>query len=172
MLHLSAFWGPNSALVCAMELKHWGIKFRQNYSYNGEIEVHKSPIICSRLDYCKSLLNNVAKKDLAKLEGVHNCLACVVIKAPRFSTSLPLLKQLHCLLVVYRTKLATIMYCALSTQQPPYLVSFLHFSDIPRNLRSSVPQQLFVPKTDIDIDKCAFSAWQHGSYWVTCKFPS
>ena len=89
-------------------------------------------------------------------------MACVVIKAPRFSTSLPLLKQLHCLLVVYRTKLATIMYWALSTQQPPYLVSFLHFTDIPRNLRSSVPQQLFVPKTNIDIDKCAFSAWQHG----------
>ena len=52
-------------------------------------------LISSRLDYCNSLLNNIAKRDLAKLQWVQNCLACVVLRAPWFSPSLPLLKQLH-----------------------------------------------------------------------------
>ena len=52
-------------------------------------------LISSRLDYCNSLLNNIAKRDLAKLQRVQNCLARVVLRAPRFSPSLPLLKQLH-----------------------------------------------------------------------------
>ena len=51
--------------------------------------------ISSRLDYCNSLINNIAKKDLAKLQRVKNFLARVVRRAPRFSPSLPLLKQLH-----------------------------------------------------------------------------
>ena len=47
-------------------------------------------IISSRLDYCNSLLNNIAKQDLSKLQRVQNCLARVVLRAPRFSPSLPL----------------------------------------------------------------------------------
>ena len=94
-------------------------------------------LISSRLDYCNSLLNYIAKRDLAKLKQVQNCLACVVLRAPRFSPSLPLLRQLHWLPVSYRInfKLSTLTYCALSTQQPPYLASLLHLSNIPRQLR-------------------------------------
>ena len=94
-------------------------------------------LISSRLDYCNSLLNYIAKRDLAKFKQVQNCLACVVLRAPRFSPSLPLLRQLHWLPVSYRInfKLSTLTYCALSTQQPPYLASLLHLSNIPRQLR-------------------------------------
>ena len=69
-----------------------------------------------RLEYCNSLLNNIAKKDLSKLQ--QHCLACMVLNFPRFSRSLPLLKQLHWLPVVYQIKfkLATVTYRALSTQ--------------------------------------------------------
>ena len=49
-------------------------------------------LISSRIDYCNSLLNNIAKRDLAKLQRVQNCLVRVVLRAPRFSPSLPLLK--------------------------------------------------------------------------------
>ena len=116
-------------------------------------------LISSRLDYCNSLLNNIAKRDLAKLQRVHNCLARVVLRAPRFSPSLPLLKQLHWLPVSYRInfKLSTLAYRALSTQQPPYLASLLHLSNIPRQLRSSTSQQLIVPKTKLNLGKRAFS---------------
>ena len=116
-------------------------------------------LISSRLDYCNSLLNNIAKRDLAKLQRVQNCLARVVLRAPRFSPSLPLLKQLHWLPVSYRInfKLSTLAYRALSTQQPFYLASLLHLSNIPRQLRSSVSQQLIVPRTKLNLGKRAFS---------------
>ena len=52
-------------------------------------------LISSRLDYCNSLINNIAKQDLSKLQRMQNCLARVVLRAPRFSPSLPLLKRLH-----------------------------------------------------------------------------
>ena len=93
-------------------------------------------LISSRLDYCNELLNNIAKRDLATLQRVQNCLARVVLRAPRFSPSLPLLKQLHWLPVSYRinSKLSTLTYRALSTQQPPYLASLLHLSNIPRQI--------------------------------------
>ena len=96
-------------------------------------------------------------KDLAKLQRVQNCPARVVLSAPRFSPSLPLLKQLHWLPVTYRInlKLSTLTYRALSTQQPPYLASLLHLSDIPRQLRSI--SQLIVPKTKLNLHKRAFS---------------
>ena len=101
-------------------------------------------LITSRLDYCNSLINNIAKQDLSKLQRVQNCLARVVLRAPRFSPSLPLLKQLHWLPVNYRIKfkLSTFTYRALAIHQPPYLASLLHFSNVPRQLRSSTSQQL------------------------------
>ena len=94
-------------------------------------------LISSRLDYCNSLLNNIAKRDLAKLQRVHNCLARVVLRAPQFSSSLPLLIQLHWLPVTYRinVKLSTLTYRALFSQQPPYLTCLLYLSNIPRQLR-------------------------------------
>ena len=69
-------------------------------------------LITSRLDYCNSLINNIAKQDLSKLQRVQNCLARVVLRAPRFSPSLPLLKQLQWLPVNYRIKfkLSTLTY--------------------------------------------------------------
>ena len=78
-------------------------------------------------------------KDLSKWQRVQNCLAHVVLTAPRFSPSLPLLKQLHWLPVNYRIKfkLSTVTYRAHAIHQPPYLASLLHFSNIPRQLRSS-----------------------------------
>ena len=90
-------------------------------------------LISSRLDYCNSLLNNIAKQDLSKLQRVR--LARVVLRAP----SLPLLKKLHWLQVNYiiQFKLSTLTYRALAIHQPPYLASLLHFSNIPRQLRSS-----------------------------------
>ena len=111
------------------------------------------------LDYCNSLINNIAKQDLSKLQRVQNCLASVLLWAPRFSPSLPLLKQLHWLPVNYRIKfkLSTLTYRALAIHQPPYLASLLHFSNVPRQLRSSTSQQLSIPRTKLNLGKRAFS---------------
>jgi len=58
-------------------------------------------LITSRLDYCNSLLYNIASRDIIKLQCVQNCLASVVTQYPRFSHSLPLLKSLHWLPVQF-----------------------------------------------------------------------
>ena len=47
--------------------------------------------------------------------------------------------------------------CQLLTQQPPYLVNLLHFSDIYRTIRSSASKPRFVHKTNLNIGKRAFS---------------
>ena len=116
-------------------------------------------LISSRLDYCNSLINNIAKQDLSKLKRVQNCLARVILRAPRFSPSLPLLTQLHWLPVNYRIKfkLCTLTFRALAIHQPPNLASLLHFSNIPRQLRSSTSQQLSIPRTKLNLGKRAFS---------------
>ena len=105
------------------------------------------------------MLNNIAKQDLSKLQRVQNCLARVVLRAPRFSPSLPLLKHLHWLPVKYKIKfkLSTLTYRALAMHQPPYLGSLLHFSNIPRQLRSSTSQHLSIPRTKLNLGKRAFS---------------
>ena len=116
-------------------------------------------LIRSRLDYCNSLLNNIAKQDLSKCQRMQNCLARVVLRAPRFSPSLPLLKQLHWLPVncIINFKLSTLTYRALAIHQPPYIASLLHFSNIPRQLRSSTSQQLSIPRSKLNLGKRAFS---------------
>ena len=86
-------------------------------------------LITSRLDYCNSLINNIAKKDLSKLQ---------------------LNYRIKC-------KLSTLTYRALAIHQPPYLASLLHFSNIPRQLRSSTSQQLSIPRTKLNLGKSAFS---------------
>ena len=53
--------------------------------------------------------------------------------------------------------LSTLTYRGLSTQQPPYLASLLHLSNIRRQLISSILQQHFMPKTKFYLGKRAFS---------------
>ena len=81
-------------------------------------------LISSGPDYCNSLLNNIAKQDLSKLQRVQTCLARVVLRAPRFSPSLPLLKHLHWLPFNYRIKfkLSTLTYRALAINHLIWLV--------------------------------------------------
>ena len=53
--------------------------------------------------------------------------------------------------------LSTLTYRALAIHQPPYLASLLHFSNVPRQLRSSTSQQLSIPRTKLNLGKRAFS---------------
>ena len=41
--------------------------------------------------------------------------------------------------------------------QPPYMTSLLHFCNTPRQLRSSTSQQLYIPRTKLNLGKRAFS---------------
>ena len=54
--------------------------------------------------------------------------------------------------------LSYLTYRALYTQQPFCMAGLLHLSIIPRQLRSSISQQLIVPKTNLNLAKRVFYA--------------
>ena len=41
-------------------------------------------VISSRLDYCNSLLNNIVKRDLAKLQRIHFLLIICLLNNPKY----------------------------------------------------------------------------------------
>ena len=116
-------------------------------------------LVSSRLDYCNSLLYNTANKDIARLQRVQNCLARVVTRSPRFSSSVPLLKSLHWLPVHYRIifKICTISYQALASKQPTYLNSMLTPARNSREQRSTSSNPLYIPRVKTKAGTRAFS---------------
>ena len=83
--------------------------------------------VSSRLDYCHSIIHNVASKGIAKFQYVHNCLPIVLKQSPLFSCSVPLLRSLHWLPVRFciMFKIYTIAHQTLLSKQPPYLLLML-----------------------------------------------
>ena len=82
-------------------------------------------LVSSKLDYCNSLFHNMPEKDIARLQRVQNCLARVVTKAPRFSCSVLMLKQLHWLPVKFGINFRICAFLTLKDNQPAYLANLL-----------------------------------------------
>ena len=76
-------------------------RIRKNLSLDLAKQIAVALVSC-KLDYRNSIFHNMPEKDIARLHSVQNCLARVVTKAPRFSRSVSILKQLHWLPVKYR----------------------------------------------------------------------
>ena len=75
-----------SAIICKSCFYHIrDIRRIQRHIPSSTAKTISNVSISSRLDYCNSLLNNIAKQDLSKLQRVQNCLARVVLSSPRFS---------------------------------------------------------------------------------------
>ena len=74
---------------------------------------------------CNSLSNNSPKKDIGRLQRVQNCLASTVTKAPRFSRSVSLLKQLHSLPVKFRIHLKMCTITFRNLNKKTYLAKIL-----------------------------------------------
>ena len=103
------------------------------------------------------------RTSVSKLQHVQNCFAHMVLRAPRFSPSLHLLKHLHWLplktesnsncplwhrpiaLLQYINHLSRLGSCTVRT--PPINSGHL----------SSTSQQLYIPSTKLNLDKRAFS---------------
>ncbi|KAK2185190.1 hypothetical protein NP493_243g01061 [Ridgeia piscesae] len=65
----------------------------------------------STLDYCNSHFHNIFFKDITTLQCVQNYYASVVIKSPRVTDEIPLLKYLQWLPV--RHRIISDLYCYL-----------------------------------------------------------
>jgi hypothetical protein len=106
-------------------------------------------MILSRLDYCNAVLHGAPIGTIQKLQRVQNTAARVVLQAPRWSPSQPLLEQLHWLPVRQRIdyKIAVLVYKIRSTATPEYLSCLIRPREPGRQLRSSTRLQLHMPTT-------------------------
>ena len=126
--------------------------------------------MCSRLDYCNSLVYGIADTDLAKLQRVQNRLTRVVTKSPPFTHSVPLVCSLRWLPVEFRRlfKINLSTYKMLHEKQPVYLHSILAPSLPSHSLRSSKGISLSVPRVNINTGARAFTLVSHLS-GTTCR---
>ena len=104
-------------------------------------------IVCTRLDYCNSLLFGISVKNIQRLQRVQNTLARVVAGTRRYDHIKPVLRELHWLPVAQcvQYKVALITHKVLSTGQPRYLNSLVSEYKPSRHLRSECKRQLSRP---------------------------
>ena len=114
------------------------------------VKLLANALVSSRLDYCNSLLSEIAETDLTKLQSVLNRLARVVTKSPPFPRSVPLLRSLHWLPVKYRVHFKI---CLLT-----YLRSLIAISLPSRSLRSNRGITLSITRIKTDTGARAFSS--------------
>ena len=98
------------------------------------------------LDYCNSLLNNIPKRDLTKLQRVK------IIWHVRFSGRLSFHHHYH-----YFNSYDGFLFLIELILSCPLLCVVLYLSNAPRQLRSSISQQLILPNTKLNSGKRAFS---------------
>ena len=96
-------------------------------------------LVISRLDYCNSLLVNLPKRLIQKLQKVQNHCARLIYRKKRRTRTNPLLKDLHWLPLQYRIKFKVLLltFKCLNGLAPRYLVSMLTVYRPPRTLRSN-----------------------------------
>lgn len=116
-------------------------------------------IVCSRLDYCNSVLYGVTDANIGRLQRVQNSLARVVYNAPYRSSATALRRTLHWLPIKERIsyKIAMLTFKVRLHQQPTYLAELI-VDYIPSwSLRSSGTNLLVEPRKKTLIASRAFS---------------
>ena len=116
---------------------------------NLETAIHA--FVTSRLDYCNSLYYGISQASNSRLQLVQNAAARLLEGKRKFDHITPILKSLHWLPVKYRIefKIVLFVYKTLNNLAPQYLTDLLTPYTPSRNLRSSDPGRLTVPKVKL-----------------------
>ena len=115
-------------------------------------------LVSCRLDYCNSLLYDIADIDLTRLQRVQSQLDHLVTKSPPFTPSLPLVRSLHWLPVRFRIlfRINLLTYKPLGEKQLVYLHSMLAASIPSRSPRSNNDNSCSVPRVKTSTGARAF----------------
>jgi len=115
--------------------------------------------VCSRLDYCNSLLFGVSDRLMAKLQSIQNCAARFIEGGTKFEHASPLVRQLHWLPVNKRIvfKIGVIVFKCLNGLAPKYLMDSCISKTCLPSLRSSNLNYLSVPSTNLVVGSRNFA---------------
>ena len=100
--------------------------------------------ISSKLDHCNSLLYNLPKYAVKKLQYVQNAAARLITFSSKFNHITPILKDLHCLPINERIKFKILIltFKALHDLSPSYIQGLISFYRPSKTLRSSTSLRL------------------------------
>jgi exonuclease III len=127
--------------------------------------------VTSKLDNLNSLLYNLPKYQIHRLQRVQNAAARLINLVKKVDHITPILIQLHWLPIKYRIqyKLLLLTYKALHGQAPAYLQELLTITSRDRSLRSNTQCMLLAPRTRTSYGDRSFS---HGApeLWNSLPF--
>ena len=123
--------------ACFLQLRRIS-SVRPFLSKDAVVKLVTSTVI-SRLDYCNSTLAAISSDQIARLQRVQNCAACLVLQKRKRDHVTPLLRELHWLPVIARCqyKVAVLAYRHFDGSLAPYLSSTIKERKPNRTLRSS-----------------------------------
>ena len=121
------------------------------------IEILVHAFVSSKLDHCNSLLYNVPKYILKKLQSVQNAAARLITCSRKYDHITPILKELHWLPVSERIKFKILLltFKALHQQSPTYIQDLLTCYQPSRSLRS--PSSLRLNPTNFNLK--SYGSW-------------
>ncbi|KAL9974522.1 hypothetical protein ACROYT_G011567 [Oculina patagonica] len=136
---------PHISSICKSASYHLrNISRIRKYLSTKTTEILVHAFVSSKLDHCNSLLYNVPKYALKKLQSVQNAAARLITCSRKYDHITPILKELHWLPVSERIKFKILLltFKALHQQSPIYIQDLLTYYQPSRTLRSSHSSRL------------------------------
>ena len=129
--------------------------------------------VLSKLDYCNSLLCNLSKANINKLQKVQNSAARLIFRIKKYDHITPYLRELHWLPIYWRIQFKISLLCFKSFTDPKfpsYISELLDIYHPKRCLRSSSDNRLLnIPKCNTTFGKRSFS-YSAPSTWNALPF--
>ena len=123
--------------------------------------------VTARLGYCNSLLSEMPKSAISKLQRVQNMAAKMVSRKKKFDYVTPILKYLQWLPVEYRIqfKVLLLTFRAMNGISPQHLTDIISIYQPRRLLRNSHPLESNIPKSRFRSAGDGTFSLQATSFW-------
>ena len=155
-----------SLQIKALKTRFSGVKYPLDFSLI-------YPLVMGSLDYCNSLLYDLPRKNVNKLQCPQNMAARLIRNTPRFCQITPVLYQLHWLPISVRIKFKVILirFKAIHGLVPYYMQNLIEVKETSSyNFRSN--DELFLAPQTFKSKKISDRAFQMAAPTLWNKLPS